>query len=75
MAMNVVKSILNNLLTNKKVGTIITAQNMKQMLIWLNELRPYLDKLEKMGYIKGTWGKSVKFKILRKITEKIITKL
>ncbi len=43
MAMNVAKSILNNLLTNKKVGTIITAQNMKQMLIWLNELRPYLD--------------------------------
>lgn len=75
MAMNVAKSILNNIVTNKKVGTIITAQNMKQMLIWLNELRPYLDKLEKMGYIKGTWRKSVKFKILRKITEKIITKL
>ncbi len=75
MAMNVAKSILNNILTNKKVGTIITAQNMKQMIIWLNELRPYLDELEKMGYIKGTWKKTVKFKILRKITEKIITRL
>lgn len=75
MAMNVAKSILNNILTNKKVGTIITAQNMKQMLIWLNELRPYLDKLEKMGYIKGTWRKSVKFKILKTINEKIISRL
>lgn len=75
MTMNIAKSILNNILTNQKVGTIITKQNIKQLVIWLDELRPYLDKLEKMGYIKGTWRSTVKFTILKKITEKIISKL
>lgn len=75
MTMNVAKSILNNIVTDKEVGTIITAQNMNQLFIWMDELRPYLDKLEKMGYIKGTWRSTVKFKILKTITEKIISKL
>ncbi len=75
MQTNVTKSVLNSILSNKKVGTVITTKNIEKFMMWLDELRPYLDKLEKMGYIKGTWRSNVKFKIIKKISDKIISKL
>jgi len=76
MKLNIYKSILRSILVNKKVGTTITGQKFEKLQLWIEELKPYLEKLQQMGYIDG-FEKSMKiqFKILKPISLKTINTL
>ncbi|MBR0473344.1 MAG: hypothetical protein IJI98_11705 [Methanosphaera sp.] len=76
MKNNLYKSILKSILVNKKVGTTITSKKHEKLQLWKNELKPYLDKLAKMGYIDGKWKTiNINLKILKPINTKTITQL
>ena len=76
MVMDITKSILRSLLINQKVGTTISSKKFKQLKVWIDELTPYLDKLQKMGYIQGAWKKfGIKFKIIKPVSLETITNL
>jgi hypothetical protein len=76
MSMNISQSILRSLLVNKKVGTEVSSKKFEKLRIWKDELTPYLDKLQKMGYIDGFWKSvNVNFKILKPITLQTINEL
>lgn len=76
MVLDITKSVLRSILVNQEVGTTITSRKFKKLQVWKEELTPYLNKLQKMGYIDGFWKSiGVKFKILKPITLKTITEL
>jgi hypothetical protein len=76
MSMNISQSILRSLLVNKKVGTEVSSKKFEKLRIWKDELTPYLDKLQKMGYIDGFWKSvNVNFKILKPVTLQTINEL
>lgn len=76
MEMNISKSILKSILVNKKVGTIISDKKHEKIKLWIDELKPYLEKLQQMGYIDGTWKSiNIKFKIKKPISTNTISKL
>ena len=76
MVMDITKSILRSLLVNQEVGTIITSKKFKKLQVWKEEVTPYLEKLQKMGYI-DSFRKSIgiKFKIIKPISLKTIHNL
>lgn len=76
MQMNISKSILRSILVNKKVGTIITGKKFEKLKLWIDELKPYLEKLQQMGYIDGSWkSMNIKFKIIKPISLNTISQL
>lgn len=76
MTNDITKSVLRSLLVNQKVGTTVTSKKFKKLQVWKDELTPYLDKLQKMGYIDGFWKSiGVKLTILKPINLKTISTL
>ena len=74
--MDVTKSILRSLLINQDVGTIISSKKFKQLKVWKDELTPYLDQLQDMGYIQGFWKNlGVKFRIIKPVSLETIANL
>ncbi|RAP47761.1 MAG: hypothetical protein BZ135_01395 [Methanosphaera sp. rholeuAM6] len=76
MVMDITKSILRSLLVNQEVGTIISSKKFNKLQIWKEEVTPYLEKLQNMGYI-DSYRKSmgIKFKILKPISLNTISNL
>ena len=76
MVMNITKSILRSILVNQKVGTTITSKKFNKLSIWKDEITPYLEKLQSMGYIDGFWKSiDINFKILKPISLNTISNL
>lgn len=76
MNMNLQKSILRSILVNKKVGTTITSKKFEKLKVWKNELKPYLEKLQQMGYIDGSIKSiDLNFKITKPISLNTISEL
>jgi len=69
-----VKPIIKAIILNKKLRALITLKNVKQLMILVNEAGPYLDHLERKGYIKGAWRNGKKIRLLKTLNQKIITK-
>lgn len=76
MVMDITKSVLRSLLVNQEVGTIISSKKFKKLQVWKEEIIPYLEKLQKMGYI-DSFRKSIgiKFKITKPISLNTISNL
>lgn len=76
MVTDITQSLLRSILVNQDVGTTISSRKFKKLNIWKDELIPYLEKLQNMGYIED-FRKSmcIKFKIIKPISLNTLSNL
>ena len=75
MTIDIAQSVLGSILLDKKAGTTISNKKFKEIDVWHDELKPYFDKLQEKGYIKGFWKNNVNFKILKPVSLQILEDL
>ena len=75
MITETIKTILNSILADKKIGTILTTETRNQLQIWVNDLVSYLEYLEKMGYLKIEWLTEIGSQIIKILNENITLKI
>lgn len=75
MITETIKTILNSILADEKIGTILTTETRNQLQIWVNDLVSYLEYLEKMGYLKIEWLTEIGSQIIKIINENITLKI
>ncbi|MEE1118125.1 hypothetical protein [Methanosphaera sp.] len=75
MITETIKTILNSILADEKIGTILTTETRNQLQIWVNDLVSYLEYLEKMGYLKIEWLTEIGSQIIKILNENITLKI
>ena len=75
MITETIKTILNSILAEEKIGTILTTETRNQLQIWVNDLVSYLEYLEKMGYLKIEWLTEIGSQIIKILNENITLKI
>ncbi|MBE6486509.1 MAG: hypothetical protein E7Z85_06690 [Methanosphaera stadtmanae] len=75
MITDTIKTILNSILADEKIGTILTTETKNLLQIWVNDLVSYLEYLEKMGYLKIEWLSEIGSQIIKIISENITLKI
>lgn len=75
MITETIKTILNSILADEKIGTILTTETRNQLQIWVNDLVSYLEYLEKMGYLKMEWLTEIGSQIIKILNENITLKI
>lgn len=75
MITETIKTILNSILADEKIGTILTTETRNQLQIWVNDLVSYLEYLEKMGYLKIEWLTEIGSQIIKIINDNITLKI
>ena len=75
MIAETIKTILNSILADEKIGTILTTETRNQLQIWVNDLVSYLEYLEKMGYLKIEWLTEIGSQIIKILNENITLKI
>lgn len=75
MITETIKTILNSILADEKIGTILTTETRNQLQIWVNDLVSYLEYLEKMGYLKIEWLTEIGSQIINIINKNITIKI
>ena len=75
MITETIKTILNSILADEIIGTILTTETKNQLQIWVNDLVSYLEYLEKMGYLKIEWLTEIGSQIIKIINENITLKI
>ncbi|MBE6513482.1 MAG: hypothetical protein E7Z75_10150 [Methanobrevibacter olleyae] len=75
MIAETIKSILNSILEDERIETIITSETKKQIEIWINELVSYIAELEKNGYLEIEWLSDLAIEIIKSINEAVTSKI
>jgi len=75
MIAETIKSILNSILEDERIETIITSETKKQIKIWIDELVSYLAELEKKGYLEIEWLTDLVIEIITSIHQVVASKL
>lgn len=75
MITDTIKTILNSILADEKIGTILTTETKNLLQIWVNDLVSYLEYIEKMGYLKIEWLSEIGSQIIKIISENITLKI
>lgn len=75
MITETIKTILNSILADEKIGTILTTETRNQLQIWVNDLVSYLEYLEKKGYLKIEWLTEIGSQIIKILNENITLKI
>lgn len=72
MVLSIKKLVIKGI--GKKVGFLLTLQNIKLAMILFDKVTRRLDKLEEKGHI-GSWNSGKKFTLIKKINSKIVSKI
>jgi len=75
MIAETIKTILNSILEDERIETIITSETKKQIKIWIDELVSYLAELEKKGYLEIEWLTDLVIEIITSIHQVVASKL
>lgn len=75
MIAETIKTILNSILEDERVETILTAETKKQIEIWVDELVSYLGDLEKKGYLEIEWLTDLAVDIIKSLNVVVTSKL
>ena len=75
MIAETIKSIINTVLEDERLATILTAETKKQIYIWVDELISYIGYLERKGYLEIEWLTDLAVKLIKSINEVITAKL
>jgi len=75
MIAETIKTILNSILEDERIETIITSETKKQIEIWIDELVSYLAELEKNGYLEIEWLTDLAIEIIKSINEAVASKI
>lgn len=75
MIAETIKTILNSILEDERVETILTAETKKQIEIWVDELVSYLGDLEKKGYLEIEWLTDLAVEIIKSLNVVVTSKL
>lgn len=75
MIAETIKTILNSILEDERVETILTAETKKQIEIWIDELVSYLGDLEKKGYLEIEWLTDLAVEIIKSLNVVVTSKL
>lgn len=66
------KKKLASLGLGKKLGFLLTIQNIKLAMVMFDKLTRHLDDLEEKGHI-GSWNSGKKFSLIKRINSRLIT--
>lgn len=75
MIAETVKTILNTILDDERLATILTAETKKQIEIWVDELVSYLGDLEEKGYLEIEWLTDLAIDVIKSINQVVTSKL
>lgn len=75
MIAETVKTILNTILDDERLSTILTAETKKQIEIWVDELVSYLGDLEEKGYLEIEWLTDLAIDVIKSINQVVTSKL
>ena len=75
MIAETIKSIINTVLEDERLATVLTAETKKQIDILVDELISYIGYLERKGYLEIEWLTDLAVKLIKSINEVITAKL
>ena len=75
MIAETIKSIINTVLEDERLATVLTAETKKQIYIWVDELITYIGYLERKGYLEIEWLTDLAVELIKSINEVITAKL
>lgn len=75
MIAETIKSIINTVLEDERLATVLTAETKKQIDILVDELISYIGYLERKGYLEIEWLTELAVKLIKSINEVITAKL
>ena len=75
MIAETVKVILNSIIEDERVQTILTAETKKQIENWIDELVSYLGYLERKGYLEIEWLTDLAIDLIKSINGVVTSKV
>lgn len=75
MIAETIKTILNSILEDERVETILTAETKNQIEKWVDDLVSYLGDLEKKGYLEIEWLTDLAVEIIKSLNVVVTSKL